>query len=124
MAVDAQDNPEGAPRLSARQWQILRCLIKGHHNKTIAHQLGIEVVTVKMHIGILFKKLGVTNRTEAAVRGIALCRDSVDEPGAEAARDPRLTPCAHRAPQRRWHGRVQGPVAAASSAPRIGTERS
>ncbi|HEY0524537.1 MAG TPA: helix-turn-helix transcriptional regulator [Stellaceae bacterium] len=63
---------EGSPDLSFRQQQILECLIKGYHNKTIATYLGIEVVTVKMHIGVLFKKLGVSNRTEAAVRGLEL----------------------------------------------------
>jgi len=63
---------EGPPDLSFRQQQILDCLIKGYHNKTIATYLGIEVVTVKMHIGVLFKKLGVSNRTEAAVRGLEL----------------------------------------------------
>jgi DNA-binding CsgD family transcriptional regulator len=60
------------PRLSSRQLEILACLIDGDHNKTIAHRLGIELVTVKMHVGLLFKKLGVTNRTKAAVLGLRL----------------------------------------------------
>lgn len=71
---------QDAPSLSFRQRQILDCIIKGYHNKTIAHHLGIEVVTVKMHIGVLFRKLGVTNRTEAAVRGLALYSDRSREP--------------------------------------------
>jgi DNA-binding CsgD family transcriptional regulator len=75
MAKRVMKNIEEIPDLSCRQRQILQCLIKGFHNKTIANYLHIEVVTVKMHIGVLFRKLGVTNRTEAAVRGIKLCVD-------------------------------------------------
>ncbi|HEY0525420.1 MAG TPA: helix-turn-helix transcriptional regulator [Stellaceae bacterium] len=75
MAKHAVNNIEVIPELSCRQRQILQCLIMGFHNKTIANYLHIEVVTVKMHIGVLFRKLGVTNRTEAAVRGIRLCVD-------------------------------------------------
>lgn len=63
--------------LSSRQHEILRYIIEGHQNKTIADLLGIELVTVKMHVGLLFKKLGVTNRTMAAVRGVELLSDAV-----------------------------------------------
>jgi len=60
------------PALSVRQREILYYLCRGYHNKTIADQLGIELVTVKMHVGRLFKKLHVNNRTAAAVRGVQL----------------------------------------------------
>lgn len=62
--------------LSSRQHEILQYIIEGHQNKTIADLLGIELVTVKMHVGMLFKKLGVTNRTMAAVRGVELLSDA------------------------------------------------
>ncbi|MFY3307817.1 helix-turn-helix domain-containing protein [Achromobacter ruhlandii] len=62
--------------LSSRQHEILKYIIEGHQNKTIADLLGIELVTVKMHVGMLFKKLGVTNRTMAAVRGVELLGDA------------------------------------------------
>ncbi|GLU34973.1 helix-turn-helix transcriptional regulator [Trinickia caryophylli] len=68
----------GTPKLSSRQQQILVCIIRGYQNKAIADLLGIEIVTVKMHIGILFKKLGVTNRTKAAVRGMRLINSASD----------------------------------------------
>ncbi|WP_229655887.1 response regulator transcription factor [Burkholderia pseudomallei] len=79
-----QPTPGGASdharlKLSSRQQQILTYIIQGYQNKAIAHLLGIEIVTVKMHIGVLFKKLGVRNRTTAAVRGIDLIRDKMDE---------------------------------------------
>jgi len=60
------------PRLSPRQWQVLEYLTRGYSNKIIANIMNLEVVTVKMHVGYIFKKLEVTNRTEAAVRGIQL----------------------------------------------------
>jgi DNA-binding CsgD family transcriptional regulator len=66
----AKDGGSQLPHLSFRQQQILHCIIKGCHNKTIAYLLGIQLVTVKMHVGLLFKKLHVTNRTEAAVLGL------------------------------------------------------
>ncbi|MTK62959.1 MAG: helix-turn-helix transcriptional regulator [Methanobacterium sp.] len=65
-------NKNQTPHLSYRQKQVLRYLIRGYNNKTIAYHLGIELVTVKMHIGSLFKKLGVINRTEAAVLGVTM----------------------------------------------------
>jgi DNA-binding NarL/FixJ family response regulator len=42
--------------------------MKGVSNKEIARALGIELVTVKLHVGRIFRKLGVRNRTQAALR--------------------------------------------------------
>jgi DNA-binding CsgD family transcriptional regulator len=94
---------QDTPSLSYRQRQILDCLIRGYHNKTIAHHLGIEVVTVKMHIGILFRKLGVSNRTEAAVRGLALYFESPLAPMAQRERGFRPRGEARRLIAPRWH---------------------
>ena len=59
-----------APRpLSARQQEILRLLSLGRSNKEIADQLGLATGTVKQHMYALFRKLGVSNRTMAVVRG-------------------------------------------------------
>lgn len=77
--------------LSKRQWQILSYLCQGFHNKTIAYHLGIEIVTVKMHIGQLFKKLRVTNRTAAAVRGVQLYGHHAELEQALALHAPRLS---------------------------------
>ncbi len=74
-AHEADAEPAFIP-LSSRQHEILQYIIEGHQNKTIADLLGIELVTVKMHVGMLFKKLGVTNRTMAAVRGVELLSDA------------------------------------------------
>lgn len=54
--------------LSAREEDVARLLVTGVSNKEIARALGIEVVTVKRHVGNILRKLCVENRTQAAVR--------------------------------------------------------
>jgi DNA-binding NarL/FixJ family response regulator len=56
-----------APRLSARQRCILNCLIEGHSNKVIARKIDIAEATVKVHIKSILRKIGVRNRTQAAI---------------------------------------------------------
>ncbi len=53
--------------LSAREKDVARLLAHGVSNKEIARALGVEVVTVKKHVGNIFRKLGARNRTQAAV---------------------------------------------------------
>jgi two-component system nitrate/nitrite response regulator NarL len=57
----------GAPRLSPREQSILDCLIEGRSNKAIARTVGIADATVKVHIKSIFSKIGVSNRTQAAI---------------------------------------------------------
>lgn len=52
--------------LTPRENEILRLLIKGYSNQQIAAQLIISETTVKNHLAHIFKKLGVSNRTQAA----------------------------------------------------------
>jgi len=53
--------------LSARERQILFCLLDGLPNKLIARQIGMTESTVKVHLKMLLRKLGIQNRTQAAV---------------------------------------------------------
>ena len=53
--------------LSARENDVARLLVKGASNKEIARALGVEVVTVKKHVGNICRKLGARNRTQAAL---------------------------------------------------------
>jgi len=53
--------------LSARERQILLCLLDGMPNKLIARQIGMTEATVKVHLKILLRKLGIQNGTQAAV---------------------------------------------------------
>ena len=54
------------PPLTPRQRDILASITRGHTNADIARELGITEITVKNHISLLFEKLGVSNRSEAA----------------------------------------------------------
>ena len=67
---------EGPGELTARQREVLALLKQGLPNKQIAARMGIQEVTVKLHLSKVFRKLGATNRTEA-VR-IAMESDSAD----------------------------------------------
>ena len=59
-----------APRLSARQIAILRCLVEGASNKIIARKLKIADATVKVHVKAILRKIRVQNRTQAAIWGM------------------------------------------------------
>lgn len=53
--------------LSPREQQVLSMVSLGLTNGKIAAQLQITVHAVKFHLASIYRKLGVTNRTEAAV---------------------------------------------------------
>jgi two-component system nitrate/nitrite response regulator NarL len=59
--------------LSARELEVLALLAAGQSNKQIAIRLDLQEKTVKHHVSHILSKLGVSNRTEAAIRyhGIA-----------------------------------------------------
>ena len=54
-------------RISAREEQILRGLVKGHSNKMIGSTCGVTEATIKVHMKSILRKIGVANRTQAAV---------------------------------------------------------
>lgn len=54
--------------LTPREKQVLRFLSEGASNKEIANALGLQVVTVKLHVRGVCKKLEAKNRTQAAIR--------------------------------------------------------
>lgn len=62
-----QEAPAALPLLSDRERQVLGLLPKGASNKFIARELNISEATVKIHIRTLLKKIGVENRTQAAL---------------------------------------------------------
>jgi two-component system nitrate/nitrite response regulator NarL len=61
---------EYTPRLSAREICILRRLIAGESNKTIARNNAIAEATVKVHVKAILRKIRVNNRTQAAIWGM------------------------------------------------------
>jgi DNA-binding NarL/FixJ family response regulator len=57
------------PQLTPRELDVLIPLMAGKTNQEIAELLNINVGTVKRHLNHIYAKLGVSNRTEAAVAG-------------------------------------------------------
>ena len=56
------------PALAPRERQLIRFVRKGLRNREIAKQLGVTEGTVKVYLHAVFEKLGVSSRTELAVR--------------------------------------------------------
>ncbi len=56
-----------SPVLTQREKEVLRGLCDGKTNKEIANDLNVQVVTVKLHITTLSRKLEARNRTHAAM---------------------------------------------------------
>ena len=48
--------------LTAREWQIVRGVLRGESNKNIAARLGTSAHTVKNQLTTIYRKLGVSNR--------------------------------------------------------------
>jgi len=58
--------PSGLPVLTERELEVLRLVAAGAPNSRIAAQLWITEQTVKFHLSKVYRKLGVSNRTEAS----------------------------------------------------------
>jgi DNA-binding NarL/FixJ family response regulator len=65
--IEAQHQNTGNESLTPRQLAVLRHLAVGKSNKEIARALGIQEITVKVHLQAIFARIGVTNRTQAAM---------------------------------------------------------
>jgi DNA-binding NarL/FixJ family response regulator len=61
-----------AQRLTPREYEVLRLLAQGQTNREIARNLGITAGTAKVYVERIIAKLGVSDRTQAAVRAIGL----------------------------------------------------
>lgn len=61
------DKKKNDVRLTKREGDVLSLLVKGHTNKEMADVMFISEKTVKNHLTSIFRKLGVKDRTQAAV---------------------------------------------------------
>lgn len=69
-AVPAADGARAAGlvvALTPREREVLGFLLKGASNKEIANIMDLQVVTVKLHVRGICRKLGAKNRTQAAL---------------------------------------------------------
>jgi DNA-binding NarL/FixJ family response regulator len=64
------DSTERRERLTPREQQVLALIAGGRSNKRIALELGISEKTVKAHVGRVLEKLGVADRTQAALMAV------------------------------------------------------
>jgi two-component system, NarL family, response regulator LiaR len=63
---DLEDAPPSTT-LTQREQEVLALMALGSSNREIAHELYLSIDTVKTHVRTLFQKLGVSNRTQAAL---------------------------------------------------------
>lgn len=54
-------------QLTAREMEVLLLIAAGKSNKEVADELCIGIKTVKFHVTNIFTKLGVEDRTQAAI---------------------------------------------------------
>jgi DNA-binding NarL/FixJ family response regulator len=71
VAQGATPAPARRERLTRREQEVLELIAGGRSNKRIAFELGISEKTVKAHVGRVLAKLGVSDRTEAAVLAVS-----------------------------------------------------
>jgi len=60
--------------LTPQQLKVLTLMVAGKPNKIIAYELGIAETTVKAHITVILRKLGVFSRTQAVIAAQRLLR--------------------------------------------------
>ncbi len=76
--VSARRRPDGQ-LLTPREQEVLRLIARGRPNKVIARDLGLSEKTVKTHVSNILGKLGLTDRTQAAIYAV---REGLVEPEA------------------------------------------
>jgi DNA-binding NarL/FixJ family response regulator len=59
-------------RLTSREREVLQLVAQGQTNGEIAEHLVLSAATVKFHVEHIIGKLGVADRTQAAVRAVEL----------------------------------------------------
>lgn len=68
--IDRNKDSAKIENLTKRELEVLKLLAVGMYNKKVAEKLNISERTVKNHVSNIFKKIGVTDRTQAAVFAI------------------------------------------------------
>jgi DNA-binding NarL/FixJ family response regulator len=85
---DEANGQDGRPPdvgLTKRESDVLRLLSGGASNREISRHLFLSEKTVKAHLAAVFRKLGVTNRTQAAMAAVAMGMSSPLQASPRAA---------------------------------------
>jgi two-component system nitrate/nitrite response regulator NarL len=64
---EGTDEPQAVRQLSAREIAILERIVRGDSNKHVARFFKIAEPTVKAHVKAILRKIGASNRTQAAI---------------------------------------------------------
>ncbi|MDQ2835080.1 MAG: response regulator transcription factor [Acidobacteriota bacterium] len=67
----SRERTVGELKITNREAEVLRLLVAGHPNRSIAEEMGIDLITVKAHVGRLMRKVGVANRIELSVQAVS-----------------------------------------------------
>ena len=65
-----RDTGSSFEKLTRREREVLALLLNGYSNKEIARNIDVKEITVAFHLRGVFKKLGVSNRTQAASKAL------------------------------------------------------
>jgi DNA-binding NarL/FixJ family response regulator len=71
-AAEADSFARRATQLTPQQWRVLALMVQGDQNKQIAYKLGVGEPTVKAHVTVILRKLGVRSRTQAVIEARSL----------------------------------------------------
>lgn len=78
-------DPPMGQRLSPREAEVLAKAARGMTNGQVAEDLNVSIHAVKFHLASIYRKLGVANRTEAAVvylqSSVGAIAPSAEQPG-------------------------------------------
>ena len=77
-AGPADSFAQRAAQLTPQQWRVLALMVQGDQNKQIAHKLGVGEATVKAHVTVILRKLGVRSRTQAVIEARDLALPAVE----------------------------------------------
>lgn len=80
LAPDVQEVSKKIAELTPQQSRIMKRICAGKPNKQIAYELSLAEATVKAHITALLRRLGVQNRTQAAVLVESASLDAIAQP--------------------------------------------
>jgi len=69
-AISTHDPEQGLPDLTAQETRIIKMVAVGLNNDMIPHALSVTRNTVKTHMRHIYTKLGVSDRTQAAIWAI------------------------------------------------------